>query len=66
MTADQLRKAQAAFDAADAAREAKRERRNQLVRSAREQGWSHQQISDATGLTRSRLSQIVGADRAAA
>jgi DNA-directed RNA polymerase specialized sigma24 family protein len=34
------------------------DRRNALIKQALEDGWTHQQISDATGLSRGRISQI--------
>jgi hypothetical protein len=34
------------------------ERRNALVRQALADGWTHQQIADATGLSRGRISQL--------
>lgn len=33
-------------------------RRDKLVRQALKRGWSHARISEATGLTRSRVGQI--------
>lgn len=59
VTADQLRRAEADFRKADEGREAKREKRNALVRRALGEGWTHQQVSDATGLSRGRISQIL-------
>jgi uncharacterized protein YerC len=58
VTPNQLRTAEAAFKKAETARERAREKRNQVVRAALEAGWTHQQISDATGLSRGRISQI--------
>lgn len=58
VSADQLRKAEADFKAKYKASERSRQRRNEVVRSALAEGWTHQQISDATGLTRGRISQI--------
>jgi uncharacterized protein YerC len=58
MTEQHLRAAEAAFRKADTEREGARARRNQLVRAALKDGWTHQQISDATGLSRGRISQI--------
>lgn len=58
VTADQLREAQEAFEVAETAREAARERRNQLVGEARREGWTQQQIADATGITRGRVNQL--------
>jgi DNA-binding NarL/FixJ family response regulator len=58
VTADQLRKAEAAFKKSYAAAERDREGRNEAVLEALRTGWTHQQISDATGLSRGRISQI--------
>lgn len=58
VTAEQLRRAEAEFKAAYASAERSREKRNELVRGALAQGWTHQQISDVTGLSRGRISQI--------
>ncbi len=35
-----------------------REERNHLIAQALADGWTHQQIADATGLSRGRVSQI--------
>jgi transcriptional regulator with XRE-family HTH domain len=35
-----------------------REQRNAAVREALREGWTHAQIAQATGLTRSRVGQI--------
>lgn len=67
MTADELRKAEDAFKADYKTAEKSRARRNELVRAALRAGWTHQQISDATGLSRGRISQIArGAEQLAA
>lgn len=58
VTADQLREAQEAFEIAETARETARELRNQLVSEARREGWTQQQIADATGITRGRINQL--------
>lgn len=58
MTADELRKAEAAYQAASRRSEMARERRNATVWAAIEAGWSHAQIAQATGLTRARVGQI--------
>jgi hypothetical protein len=58
MTADELRKAEARYQRAFARSEAAREARNAAVRAALAEGWSHARISEATGLTRSRVGQI--------
>jgi hypothetical protein len=58
MTANQLRKAEAAHRAASLRAEAARENRNRAVLDAIAAGWSHAHISDATGITRSRVGQI--------
>lgn len=38
--------------------EASRKRRNEAVRQALVEGWTHAQIAEATGLTRARIGQI--------
>lgn len=58
MTADELRKAQRAHDRTAGRYKEITERRNALVRQALAEGWTHQQISNATGLSRGRISQI--------
>jgi hypothetical protein len=58
VTVEQLRNAEAAYRAASRRAEAKRAERNRLVREALEAGWTHAEISDATGLTRGRIGQI--------
>jgi hypothetical protein len=58
MTEDQLRKAEAAYQAAFRRSEAKREARNDLIRDALREGWSHARIAGATGMTRARVGQI--------
>lgn len=58
MTPEDLRSAEAAYRAAFAHSEQLREHRNALVRQAIEQGWTHAQIAQTTGLTRTRVGQI--------
>jgi hypothetical protein len=58
VTVDELKKAEAAYRAAFRRAEAKREARNAAVRAALAEGWTHQRISEATGLTRGRINQI--------
>lgn len=58
MTAAELRKAERAYQRAAARAEQLRQTRNAAVRQALDQGWTHQAISDATGLSRGRISQI--------
>jgi DNA-directed RNA polymerase specialized sigma24 family protein len=65
VTEEQLRKAEEKFKRDYAAAERSREKRNALVLSALEAGWTHQRVSDVTGLSRGRISQIVGGARAA-
>ena len=62
MILDQLRRAETAFEKADRTREQKRELRNKLVRVARADGATYHQISEATGLSRGRISQIMSGD----
>jgi len=61
MTARELRRAEAAYRTAVAAADAARDHRNDVVRHALAAGWTHQAIADATGLTRSRVSQVKAA-----
>lgn len=58
VTAAQLRRAEEKFKRDYAASEGSRARRNQLVRAATAEGWTLQQIADATGLSVSRIGQI--------
>lgn len=58
MTAAELRKAERAYQRAAARAELARYRRNAAVRAALDEGWTHQAISEATGLSRGRISQI--------
>lgn len=58
ITVDALKRAERAFKKAEASREQARARRNELVREALAAGWTHQEISDVTGLSRGRISQI--------
>jgi hypothetical protein len=57
-TAAELRKAEAAHQAAFRRYEQARERRNAAVHRAIAAGWSHARIAEATGLTRARVGQI--------
>ncbi len=59
VTAD-LRRAEAAYRQAAARAEALRAIRNQIVANALREGMTHQQIADATGLSRGRISQLHG------
>jgi ParB-like chromosome segregation protein Spo0J len=38
------------------------ERRNELVREALAEGWTHAQVAEATGLQRSRIGQLSSKD----
>ena len=58
MTADELRKAEARYQRASRRAEEAREARNAAVHEALSQGWTHAKISEATGLSRGRISQI--------
>jgi hypothetical protein len=62
MTAEQLKKAEAAYRAASSRAETARAARNAAVAQALADGWTHAQIAEATGLTRSRVGQIVPRD----
>lgn len=63
MTPEELRKAEARYQRAFARSEAARGERNSAVRKALEEGWTHAQVAQATGLTRSRVGQIALARR---
>ena len=58
MTAKQLAKTEAAYRAATVRRAYALDARNAAVRDAVAAGWTHAQIADVTGLTRSRVGQI--------
>lgn len=58
MTVDELRKTEAAYRAASRRSEQAREARNAAVLAAIDEGWSHAQVAQVTGLTRSRVGQI--------
>ena len=58
MTARQLQQLEDRYRSSFARMETARERRNAAVRSAVAAGWTFEQISAATGITRQRLHQI--------
>lgn len=58
MTIADLKKTEAAYRAAFRRAEKLREARNAAVRKALTEGMTHQQIADATGLTRGRINQL--------
>lgn len=58
MTETELRKAEARYQRAYRRSEEAREARNAAVCEALSEGWTHQKIADATGLTRGRVNQI--------
>jgi DNA-directed RNA polymerase specialized sigma24 family protein len=58
ITAKALRDAEAAYKAASKRHEDARSVRNDLVRRAADEGWSYEEISEAIGLSRSRVGQI--------
>lgn len=60
MIAAELRKAEAAYQAAFRRYEAAREARNAAVRQALAEGWTHAAIAEATGLSRGRINQLRG------
>lgn len=55
---DELKKAEARYRRAFSRAETAREERNEAIRRALAEGWTHQRISEATGLTRGRINQI--------
>ena len=58
MTTAELLKAEARYQRASRRAEEAREARNAAIRAALAEGWTHQQIADATGLSRGRINQI--------
>jgi DNA-binding NarL/FixJ family response regulator len=58
MTARQLRRAEDAYRNATGRADERKADRNAAIRQALAEGWTHQQIADATGLTRGRVSQV--------
>ena len=58
MTATELRQAEARYQRAFRRSEDVRAERNAAVHAALKDGWTHAQIAEATGLTRSRVGQI--------
>jgi len=59
VTAQDLRRAEAAYKTASARATAKRDARDALVREAVAGGWTHAKVAEATGITRGRVNQIV-------
>jgi DNA-directed RNA polymerase specialized sigma24 family protein len=55
---DDLRYAEQLFQRTQRRYENMRSERNAVIRQALVEGWTHQQIADATGLSRGRISQI--------
>ena len=58
VTKRKLERAEAAYRASALRAEHNRERRNALVHEAIAEGWTHARIAAATGLARSRVSQL--------
>lgn len=58
MSPDELRKLQRAHERAAVRAEDARQARNAAVREAIAEGWSHEALAHATGLSRSRVGQI--------
>lgn len=58
MTADDLRNVHAEYERAAALAAVLLGRRNHRFREARAEGWTLEQIAEATGLTKQRVSQI--------
>jgi DNA-directed RNA polymerase specialized sigma24 family protein len=58
ITAKALRDVEAAYKAASKRHEEARSARNDVVRRAADEGWSYEEISEAIGLSRSRVGQI--------
>ena len=58
MTPDELRKLQRAHERAAKRAEDARQARNAAVRAALDEGWSHEALAHALGLSRGRIGQI--------
>ena len=58
VTAWKLADAEYSYKLATRRAETHRRRRNEIVREALSAGWTHAQISEATGLSRGRIGQI--------
>ena len=58
ITTKKLAAAEAAVRKTAGRAEVLTERRNMLVRQAIAEGWTHRRIAEATGLARSRISQL--------
>lgn len=58
MTADELRDAEARHQRASQHANEARIHRNAAIQAAMKAGWTHAQISQATGLTRGRIGQL--------
>lgn len=58
MTRVELHKAEVRYQRASRRAEEARQARNAAVQRALAEGWTHAKISEATGLTRSRVGQI--------
>lgn len=61
MTADELRRAEEAYQRAQGAADAARLERNALVLDALAAGWSQSSIARATGLSAARVGQLAKA-----
>jgi hypothetical protein len=58
MTAEELRRREAAYAEAATQAHLRRAERNAAIREALAAGWTHARIAEATGLTRGRVGQI--------
>lgn len=58
MTVAELRNAQRSLERALQRAEAARQARDEAVRQALAENWTHAKISEATGLTRGRIGQL--------
>lgn len=58
VTADDLRKADAAYRAASADAEVKRLERRKLIHQALAEGWTHRRVAEVLDLSRGRISQL--------
>jgi hypothetical protein len=58
MTPQDLRQAEARYQRAFRRAEEAREARNEAIRAALAEGWTHAKIAEATGMTRARIGQL--------
>lgn len=59
MHGDEIRAAQAAYEAAQERVKELRERRNEVVRQAVWDGWMHKDVARVLGVTKTRVGQLM-------